>query len=291
MKRDESSVVKELSVADEFKTPYLYKIKIFDLCKFGVPYVPAISHVTYGQMGIAAPWHVHKDCIEFLYCATGTCEYESEGKVFHLSPGMMFVSRPHEAHRQLECPKGHATFCMMFRPYRDNMTQFFSREFAARPRLFSCTGSVSTFFGRILTLAERGDKSLGSRFRMQMLVQSLLFDILDSASYLIRQKVPDVLDVISERMQKHPERDYPMETLVAESGFSKTSFIAMFKKAYGLPPRTYLLRCRIDTAKDLIRKGVAVKVVADRLGFFSAHHFARTFKSFTGNSPTKWAGT
>lgn len=291
MERDESYVVKKLSVADEFKTPYLYKIKIFDLCRFGISYIPAISKVTYGQMGIAAPWHVHKDCIEFLYCATGTCDYESEKKIFHLSPGMMFVSRPHEVHRQLECPKGLVTFCMMFRPSRDKMAQFFSKEFATRPRIFSCTGAVSTLFGRIFTLAERGNKSLGSRFRMQTLVQSLLFDILDSASHLIRQEVSDILGVISERMQNYPERDYPMEALVAESGLSKTSFIAMFKKAYGLPPRTYLLRCRIDAAKNLIRKGVAVKVVADRLGFFSAHHFARTFKNFTGSSPTKWAET
>ena len=283
-------VVKKLSFLDEFVPRKRYKLNVFDLRRFGVPYIPSISQKGHRQTIRLnpTPWHIHKDCIEFLYCVSGASEYESEGRTFHLSPGMMFVSRPHEVHRQLECPKGHAGFCIMFRPSGDRMVRWFADRFATIPRLFPCSRSVAMQTGKILSLAGRGDMSLGLRIRMQTLVQALLLDILDSATLSIRQKVPDVFGTIAERMRKHPERDYPLDALIAEAGISKAAFIDLFKKAHGLPPRAYLLRCRIDEAKHLIRKGFAVKAVADRLSFSTAQHFSRTFRNFTGSTPVKW---
>ena len=279
---------KELSVRNEFE-PRPYKVKVFNLGKFGVPNIPSISQTAHQRKYDASPLHVHKGCVEFVYCSTGACEYESEGKTFSLSPGMMFVSRPHEAHRQIELPKGHATFCMMFKTSGDKTVRWFADRFAELPRLFACSHSVATLFGRIFALAERGDASLGSRIRMQALVRALLLEILDSTSLSVRQRIPDVFGAIGERMRSHPERDYPLDGLVAEAGVSKASFISLFKKANGLPPRAYLLRCRVEEAKGLLRKGIAVKAVSDGLGFATAQHFSRTFRNFVGTTPRKWA--
>ena len=164
---------------------------------------------------------LNKGCIEFVYCAAGACEYESDGQIYHLMPGMIFVSRPHEVHRQLDCPKGYATFYMLFKPSANESIRWFADGFSRLPRLFSCSRSVSVRFVKILALAEQGDSSLGTRIRIQALIRMLWIDILDSAALSIRQKVPDVFGAIAERMQKHPERDYPLDGLVAESGVSK----------------------------------------------------------------------
>ena len=276
-----------LPVSNEFE-PRAYKAKVFNLGKFGVPYIASICHTGHQFRISASPLHVHEGCIEFIYCSSGACEYESDGRKYELSPGMMFVSRPHEPHRQVECPKGHATFCMMFKTSGSKAVRWFADRFSELPRLFVCGRSVATLFGRIFALAERGDVSIGSRIRMHALVQTLLLEILDSTSLSIRQKIPDVFGVISDRMRKNPERDYPLDGLVAEAGVSKASFISLFKRATGLPPRAYLLSCRIDEAKRLLGKGLAVKFVADRLGFATVQHFARTFRNFVGTTPKKW---
>ena len=278
---------KVLPVSDEFE-PRPYKVNVFNLGNFGVPYVPSVSQTSHWRKVGASPLHVHKDCIEFVYCSTGACEYESGGKTFSLSPGMMFVSRPHEAHSQVECPKGHATFCMMFKTSGDRTVKWFAERFSELPRLFACSQSVATLFGRIFALAERGDVSLGSCIRMQALVRTLLLEILDSTSLSVRQRIPEVFGTIGGRMRNHPERDYPLDGLVSEAGVSKASFISLFKKANGLPPRAYLLRCRVEEAKRLLEKGFAVKVVADGLGFATAQHFSRTFRNFVGTTPRKW---
>lgn len=218
-----------LPVSDEF-VPRTYKAKVFSLGKFGVPYIASICQTGHQFRISASPLHVHEGCIEFIYCSSGACEYESDGRKYELSPGMMFVSRPHEPHRQVECPKGHATFCMMFKTSGNATVRWFADMFSELPRLFACDRSVATLFGRIFAIAERGDTSMGSRIRMQTLVQTLLLKILDSTSLSIRQKIPDVFGVISGRMRKNPERDYPLDGLVAEAGVSKASFISLFKK-------------------------------------------------------------
>ena len=283
----EPSEVQALDSSDEF-TPRVYKAKVFNLRMFGVPQVPVIGRTDYRQIDEASPWHVHKGCIEFVYCAAGACEYESDEQIYHLTPGMMFVSRPHEVHRQLDCPKGYATFYMLFRPSANESVRWFADGFSGLPRLFSCSRSVSVRFVKILALAEQGESSLGTCIRIQTLIRMLWIDILDSVALSIRQKVPEIFGTIAERIQKHPERDYPLDGLVAESGVSKASFIALFKTAHGLTPHAYLLHCRIEEAKRLLKDGFSVKTVADRFGFPSAQHFSRTFRNFVGVTPMKW---
>jgi AraC-like DNA-binding protein len=280
--------VKSLGSSDEFR-PRLHTKRGFDLRGFGVPQVPAIFQSAIRQKGASSPWHVHRGCIEFVYCATGTCEYESDGQRFCLKPGMMFVSRPHEPHRHIDNPtKSYATFSMLFKPSANSASRWFADRFSKLPRLFVCSRSVSVRFGKIIALAERGGASEGDCIRMKTYIHSLWLDILDSAATSVRQKVPESFDAIAERMRKRPERDYPLDGLVAESGMSKSSFIALFKTAHGLTPHAFLLQCRIEAAKRLLEDGFSVKDAADRLGFPSAQHFSRTFRNFVGVTPAKW---
>ena len=279
--------VRALASSDEF-APRVYKAKVFNLRAFGVPQVPVIGRTDYRQVDAASPWHVHSRCIEFVYCAAGACVYESEGRRFGLTPGMMFVSRQHEAHRQLECPKGYATFYMLFRPSASEDIHWFADRFASLPRLFPCSRSVAVRFVKTIAMAERGDVSLGARIRLRTMIRSLWLDVIDSATLSVRQKVPEVFGAIAERMQAHPERDYPLDRLVAESGVSKASFISLFKTAHGLTPHAFLLNCRIEAAKRLLEDGFSVKDAADMFGFPSAQHFSRTFRNFVGVTPVKW---
>ena len=279
--------IKSLDASDEFK-PRVYKANIFSLGEFGIPQIPAIGRTGSLRVRESSPWHVHRGCIEFVCCTAGACVYESEGRRFNLTSGMMFVSRPHEAHRQLECPKGYATFYMLFRPSANKTIRWFADRFARLPRLFACSRSVQALFVRIIALAESGDCSFGAHIRMQTLVQALWLGILDSVSLSIRQKTSKAFSEIAERMQNNPERDYPLEELAAEAGVSNVSFISLFKMANGLTPHAYLLHCRIEEAKRLLKKGLSVKSAADRLGFPTAQHFSRTFRNFVGATPRKW---
>ena len=69
---------------------------------------------------------------------------------------------------------------------------------------------------------------------------------------------------------------------------SRSSFAAVFKREVGDTQGNYLTRWRVRLAQALIREGVALKVVAERVGYASQAGFLRAFKQVLGQSPTAW---
>ena len=79
-------------------------------------------------------------------------------------------------------------------------------------------------------------------------------------------------------------------TLSELSGVAEMSlyyFATLFKQSTSLSPHQYVLRRRIERAKQLLRETKAgVLEVSLSLGFEQPNNFARTFRRLTGTSPT-----
>lgn len=70
---------------------------------------------------------------------------------------------------------------------------------------------------------------------------------------------------------------------------SPSHFSRAFKASTGLNPSGWLLRLRIDRARDLLRESAAsLAEVAARCGFADQAHFTRTFSRYMGVSPGAW---
>jgi len=77
--------------------------------------------------------------------------------------------------------------------------------------------------------------------------------------------------------------------LSAVSGLSEVYFRRLFKAAYGIPPKQYILDLRIRHAQLLLNEAnQTVTEIAEACGFSSVYHFCRTFKSITGETPTEY---
>ena len=68
----------------------------------------------------------------------------------------------------------------------------------------------------------------------------------------------------------------------------RSSFASAFKNEVGESPGNYVTRWRITLAQALIREGVPLKLVAERVGYESQAGFLRAFKIIMGISPTSW---
>ncbi len=62
----------------------------------------------------------------------------------------------------------------------------------------------------------------------------------------------------------------------------------MFKNKTHLTPHAYLMNTKINKAKDLIKKGVAISDVYFLLGFFDQSHFIRNFKKIVAATPKQY---
>jgi AraC-like DNA-binding protein len=78
--------------------------------------------------------------------------------------------------------------------------------------------------------------------------------------------------------------------LAREAHASRAHFIRSFKNAFGETPHQYLLRRRIERAKELLRNTpLSVTEVSVAVGFRSLGSFSTAFRDLVGEPPSAYA--
>ena len=91
-------------------------------------------------------------------------------------------------------------------------------------------------------------------------------------------------------MHANYSREVSLELLAAHVHVHPNYLCAVFKKDVGMTILEYLNRIRIERARDLLsRKKLSIAQIAERCGFRSISTFQRTFKAYTGTTPSKFA--
>jgi AraC-like DNA-binding protein len=73
-----------------------------------------------------------------------------------------------------------------------------------------------------------------------------------------------------------------------EAYFSKFHFIRLFKTIYGSTPHQYLIKVRIENAKELLQQDISVTDTCFDVGFDSVSSFSGLFKRYTKLSPSEY---
>src|ERR1700761_7339993 len=80
-----------------------------------------------------------------------------------------------------------------------------------------------------------------------------------------------------------------MDRIAAELGFSASHFSRAFRVSIGLPPHQWLLRRRVELAKQLMNdRHLRLAEIALSAGFANQSHFTRVFSALAGTSPAAW---
>ena len=80
-----------------------------------------------------------------------------------------------------------------------------------------------------------------------------------------------------------------LSRLAEECGLSTRHFARAFRQSTGVPPHRWLLRHRVQRAKDMLRtQALPLAEVSQRCGFADQSHFTRVFSRQVGMSPGKW---
>ncbi len=83
--------------------------------------------------------------------------------------------------------------------------------------------------------------------------------------------------------------DISNKILAEKAGVSEVYFRKLFKSCYGISPGQYLLRIKIDKAKQLLRAGqLTITEISVKCGYSNVYHFCEIFKKKTGMTPTEY---
>jgi len=83
-------------------------------------------------------------------------------------------------------------------------------------------------------------------------------------------------------------RPVSLEELATCCHLSVFHFARLFKNTLGISPYRYVLRTKIEYARNLVNSKKAVGDIAYSLGFTDSAHFCNAFKRFTGHSPLQY---
>lgn len=110
---------------------------------------------------------------------------------------------------------------------------------------------------------------------------------LPSGSRLSRQ----VLRRVVEHIQAHLAEEITLHDLAGAAGLSPFHFARLFKQTTGKAPHQYLIRCRVEKARELLVGGhQPVAEVALASGFCDQSHLTAHFKRLFGVTPRQFRG-
>ena len=100
---------------------------------------------------------------------------------------------------------------------------------------------------------------------------------------------PACLRRVKELVNEKIEEELHIDEMAELAGLSTAHFSQMFRRSTGESPHQFLLRQRVERAKEMLRTpGMRVLDVAIACGFKTQQHFARVFRRLCGASPTEY---
>ena len=106
--------------------------------------------------------------------------------------------------------------------------------------------------------------------------------IKDCTGGLPNYKLRRAIDYINE----HLDQNLTLTAIADAVRMSPNYFATLFKQSTGLTPHQYVMKCRIEKAKQLLRHPeLALVEICQDVGFTSQSHFTRVFRQHTHTTP------
>ena len=143
-------------------------------------------------------------------------------------------------------------------------------------------------------LTKQGDTS---RLYAETLVNSLILHLLEhycttntKIGECVTGKLPQYkLHQIVDYINAYLDRDLSLKELSSLVQMSPHYFSKLFKQTTGTTPHQYVIRCRVDRAKDLLKQSkLSIAEISKEVGFVDQSHLHRHFKRLVGITPKSY---
>ncbi|WP_088890659.1 helix-turn-helix domain-containing protein [Leptolyngbya ohadii] len=103
----------------------------------------------------------------------------------------------------------------------------------------------------------------------------------DRIDRLPHAQLQQVIDYI----YAHLDQNLSLAQLAVVAGMSPHYFAQRFKQSMGMSPHQFVIRCRVERAKQLLQQGRSIAETALLVGFVDQSHLNRHFKRWFGITP------
>jgi len=245
---------------------------------------------------------------EMVYMKKGSAVFEIAGHPVTLGPNDIVIIKPMQYHKFIVKSEDGCVFIVLnFKfenrisgvhsdvPLEDFLNFVSSRETGPYIKLkVSQKNEIIVILNRILK--ERESDEPGSEFLNYLLIMEL-FVLLSRTLKMewensIKSKSPklkELMEIAVNFIHNNFERDISLKDIAGFVFLSPSYFTRAFKEETGLSPINYLLKVRIDRAKELLADtSLKISDIALSVGFSNQQRFNEMFKKHTKMTPLQY---
>ena len=148
---------------------------------------------------------------------------------------------------------------------------------------------TESYFIKALEL--NAGKSPTNKLELRIIIYKLLIIILENYSSKENEShIPELMikatDYIRNKMWNE---DISVKQIAEHLYITPEYFIRLFKKTFGITPRQYINRLKLEKASQFLRTtNRKITEIAENSGFYDMHHFTRSFRKNFGLSPGEY---
>jgi len=274
---------------------------------YTVKKVVTVQHlVTIEYLDVDADFFFPKeshDFYEFVYVESGkiTCKTEERmipltgGDLFLIAPGTFhtyFVEQEKAASIIIVCFKSKSTFlstAVGVHHLEEDLLQLVKKILGEAKKTFVFP------FDEKLTLMP--NPRLGSQQLIENYIEEMIIKLVQKETYQqsdiqivtsSTDRQASIVADVKKMLRDHLYSGITLSEISHRMLYSKTYLNDLFKSHTGSTIMQYYLDSKIKEAKKMLAKQEPIAVVAEKLGFESPQHFAKTFKKKTGQTATEF---
>ncbi|MDF2659991.1 MAG: AraC family transcriptional regulator [Paenibacillus sp.] len=266
--------------------------------------------------------HYHPYC-ELLHCREGEIRLELEGRLLVMCPGDWLIIKSRVKHRLWnEVAQPYLFFHAHFDIDDHDLRQLLHAEPYRHVSVHAASAGFPSFLGDIGQSLEKlmlrhvpesvkhlsmknfwiKHLSLQGRLMLQAYVTLAIAEIVAlqpndsapsgdepaSAQYSSPMEI-DTAHKIERMLEENAHTNVTITDLAGRLGLSRTQFTKVFTKVYGISPRQFVSRHKLNMAKTLIMNtDEPIGEIANQLGFSNIGHFSRQFRRWVGKPPSHY---
>ncbi|MBB6669469.1 helix-turn-helix domain-containing protein [Cohnella nanjingensis] len=283
------------------------------------PYVRYVHEVEIAAGARTPDRHIYD--YEFIFVVSGEGRLRLGERVHEMKGGDLFYIRPHLSNamevsgaRPMDCFAVHFDFMYLgegheFSPYAVYLGQGLDEgvgRLRERPSVEPsemdipeaiAVSDVKGFYEAFKQLNSyfRRD-GIGARLQLKSAMLRLLSlvyeELMTREGVRIGHPQADTVLEAIQYMEAHYAERIDAALLAARARFTPKYFGTLFKQATGTTISSYLLRLRIERAKQLLaQRKLSVEEIGARVGIGDIYYFSKLFKKSEGMSPSRYAAS
>jgi AraC-like DNA-binding protein len=272
--------------------------------------LPMVEHIgtIHSRRAHSITWHYHAGT-EVIFLLAGTAGYEfRKHQTIHVSGGHFLMIPREVEHRGVQNVRTPATLCglllspdfceglgktLLSAPLAQEELSWLRRSLArCGPVVCRFSSDLKLVLERLMKAQQCFETNRGNhlfRASLRVWVCACIVDAVGElkapCSLVSHELVVAAEDYLKEHLTEHIR----MPDLIKHIGLGPSRLFQLFKSSTGLTPNDYLVRLRVDKAKELLaRPQQSVTDIAMATGFSSAQYFSGVFRKYAGQTPREY---